>query len=74
MEDCPSFPTVFIPLKPCGNFMYLTFYTSTKYKYCITTYLCVADDSQSKEKILPYAAKQDRYYNRYGECLLRGTV
>ena len=33
MEDSPSVPTVISPLKPPGNFVYITFYTSTKYKY-----------------------------------------
>jgi hypothetical protein len=51
LEDWLSIPTVISPLKPPGNFMCLKFYTSTKYKYCIRTYLCVSYDVQNKEII-----------------------
>ena len=69
LEDCPSVPTGISPLRPRGNFMYLKFYTSTKYKYCITACLCVPYDYQNREKIFPYTAKHVPYYKRYGECL-----
>ena len=45
-----------LPSKPSVNFMYLTIYTSTNYKYCITACLCVSYDSQNREKIFPYTA------------------
>jgi hypothetical protein len=44
------------PLRPRGNFMYRTFCTDTKYKYCITACLCVSYDSENREKIFPYTA------------------
>jgi nitrate reductase gamma subunit len=47
---------VISPLKPSGHFMYRKFYTSTKYKYCVTAYLYVSYDSQNKEKIFPYTS------------------
>jgi hypothetical protein len=56
LEGCPSVPTVISPLKTNGHFMYIKMYTSTKYKYCITAYLCVLFDSQNQEKIFPYIA------------------
>jgi hypothetical protein len=56
MEDCPSVPTVISPLRPPGNFMYLMFYTSAKYKYYIRAYLCVSYDFQNEENIIPYTA------------------
>jgi len=48
LEECPSVPTVISPVWPRGNFMYLKFYTPTKYKYCIAVYLCVSYDYQNK--------------------------
>jgi hypothetical protein len=61
LENFPSVSTVISPLRPRGNFMYRTFYTLTKCKYCITACLCVSYDYQSKD-------------SWYGECLLRGTI
>ena len=74
LEDFPSVPTEISPLKPRGNFMYRTFYTSKEYKYCIITCLCVSYDSDNKKKIFPYAAITGSFCNRDGECLLGGTA
>jgi hypothetical protein len=54
LEDSPSISTVISPLRPPGNFMYLTFYTSTKYKYYIGAYLFVLYDFHNKEKIFTF--------------------
>jgi hypothetical protein len=74
LEDCPSVPTVISPLKPRGNFMYRMLYTSIKYKYCITACLWVSCDSHNKKKIFLYVAIAGSFYNRDGQCLLRGTA
>ena len=55
LEGYPSVPTVISPLKTSGHFMYLKMYTSTKYKYCTTAYLCVSYDFKNKN-IFPYIA------------------
>ena len=51
LEDYPSFPTAISLLKPPGNFMYLRFYTSTKYEYYIRACSCVSYHSSNREKI-----------------------
>jgi hypothetical protein len=52
LEEFPSLPTMFSPLKPPPeNFMCLTIYASTKYKYYIRAYYCVSYDFQNKENI-----------------------
>ena len=79
IEDLLSFPTVINPTGPRGNFMYCTFYTYNKYKYCIPAYWCVSYDSSYKEKIFPYAAiagyllypRQVVFTARYGLTLYR---
>ena len=38
----------------------------------ITLHLCVLYGSQNKQKLLPYTALTDWFYNRGGECLQRG--
>jgi hypothetical protein len=74
LEEFPSVPTVISPLKPRGNFMYVhDVFTAKYYKYYIIGYLCVSYDSSNKNKIFPYAAIAGSFYNRDGECLLRGT-
>jgi len=72
LEGCPSVPTVISPLNTSVYFMYLKMYTSTKYKYCITAYLCVSYDFQNQEKIFPYIAIAFLCYTGDEECLLRG--
>jgi hypothetical protein len=57
LEDFSSVPTVINHLSPRGNFMYLKFYTSAKYTYFITVYLCVSYDTHNKEKMFPHPAK-----------------
>ena len=39
-----------------------------------TVYLCVLCGTQNKQRIFPYTALTDWFYNRDGEYLLRGTV
>jgi len=56
LEDYPSVSTLFSPLKPPGNFMYPTFYKSTKYSYCIRAYLCVSFESKNRQNIFPNTA------------------
>jgi hypothetical protein len=41
LEECPSVLTVISPLGPHANIMYLTFYTYTKYKLCVKSYLWI---------------------------------
>jgi len=36
-------------------------------------YLCVLYGSQSEQRLFPYTALADSFYNRDGACLLRGT-
>ena len=36
-------------------------------------YLCVLCGSQNKQRLFPYTALTDWFYNLDGECLLRGT-
>jgi len=36
-------------------------------------YLCVLCGYQDKQRLFPYAALTDSFYNPDGECLLRGT-
>jgi hypothetical protein len=38
-----------------------------------TVYLCVLRESESKQRLFPYTALTDWFYNREGVCLLRGT-
>ena len=38
-----------------------------------TLYLCVLCGSQNKQRLFPYTALTDWFYNRDGVCLLRGT-
>ena len=38
-----------------------------------TVYLCVLCGSENKQRLFPYSTLTDWFYNRDGECLLRGT-
>ena len=38
-----------------------------------TVYLCVLCGSQNKQRLFPYTALTDWFYNQDGECLLRAT-
>jgi len=51
LEDWRSIPTVISPLNPPGNFMWLKYFTYTKYKYYIRAYWWVSYDFQNKDKI-----------------------
>jgi len=42
---------VISPLNPPGNFMWLKYFTYTKYKYYIRAYWWVSYDFQNKDKI-----------------------
>jgi len=38
-----------------------------------TLYLCVLCGSENKQRLFPYTALTDWFYNRDGVCLLHGT-
>jgi hypothetical protein len=37
-----------------------------------TVYLCILSGSENKQRLFPYTALTDWFYNRDGVCLLRG--
>ena len=39
-----------------------------------TVHLCVLCGSENKQRLIPYTAITDLFYNRDGVCLLRGTT
>jgi len=73
LEHFSSVPTVISALKPRGKLMYLAFYTSTKYKYSIASYLCVPYDSEKERKYFAIhqstfliITDMERVYAQYG--------
>jgi hypothetical protein len=73
LEEFLSIPTVISPPKPRGNFMYRSFCTAKYYKKYIKAHLWVSYEFYNKRKYFPSAAIAVSFYNRDGECLLRGT-
>jgi hypothetical protein len=60
-------------IQPSGHYMYHQFNIQQLYvlsTQCIYVCLC---GSENKQRLFPYTALTDWFYNRDGECLLRGT-
>ena len=69
------------------NINWLVFITEMECVYCVirtgslyiilrsahTVYLCVLCGSENKQRLFPYTALTDWFYNWDGMCLLRGT-
>jgi len=53
--------------------MYHQFNIQHSYFLPTQLYLCVLCESQNKQRLFPYTTLTDCFYNREGECLLRGT-
>ena len=63
-----------VPQNPSGYFLYHQVWRSKLLPSVHTVYLCVSCGSQNKRRLFSYIEMTDSFYNRDGECLLRGTT
>ena len=60
-------------LEPSGYYIYRNVEHSLIPPSAHTVYLCVLCGSENKQRLFPYTALTDWFYNQDGVCLLRGT-
>jgi hypothetical protein len=63
--------TVINPSKPSGHCM--DRFNIQQFYVLPTVYLCVLCGYENKQRLFPYSALTDWFYNRDTECLLCGT-
>ena len=68
---CTALWLLYVPHS--GHCIYHQFNIPQFYVLPTQLYLCVLCGSQNKQRLFPYTALTDWFYNRDGECLLRGT-
>jgi hypothetical protein len=64
---------IIIFLQPSGYYTYRQFNIHKSYVLPTQLYLCVLCGSENKQRLFPYTALMDWFYNWDGVCLLCGT-